>query len=394
MHFEEYAKVTGMYFFFTFSLAIISPILAPYLKSLGISNVNLSILFSVLPLSIILTSPLIGRVSDKIGRNIIIFFSIAAEIIALILYSFAHAFPIIVLARILDAVAAASISILAIAKIQDSVEKKRGRFAGISLSIQQIGNIIGPVAGGFIADHIFVKAPFYAAIIILFFLLFFAQNKNKEKSKFSKITRKDFSWVKEIREFLSVRELRGMAVLGFAMHASIPATTVFLPILIVEKMALNYSYVGFAFFALNAPLLLQFYFGKLADAKAYRFVILGTMLYGIFIAALIFNFSFFMIALMLFLCGIGGSMWNISAWTLMSNIGEKIKREGGVIGSYMAIAKIGSFVSFLISGFIVQFYGIRTLFLINGILIILGVILAYPLIKNDIPKENYINHIN
>ncbi|MCK4967901.1 MAG: hypothetical protein KAS12_02505, partial [Candidatus Aenigmarchaeota archaeon] len=88
------------------------------------------------------------------------------------------------------------------------------------------------------------------------------------------------------------------------------------------------------------------------------------------------------ILILLFFVGLGNSMWNVSAWTLMSDIGEAKKIECGIIGSYISIAKTGAFLSFLVSGLVVQMWGINALFMANGILIILGTILAYPLFKN------------
>ncbi|MBW6451447.1 MAG: hypothetical protein K0B02_01840 [DPANN group archaeon] len=96
------------------------------------------------------------------------------------------------------------------------------------------------------------------------------------------------------------------------------------------------------------------------------------------IIALSFTSSYLMLLGLLFLKGIVNYMWNISAWTLMSKIGEKEKIEGSVIGAYVSIAKIGAFLSFVVSGFIVALYGIPSLFIMNELLILKGVLFAYP----------------
>ncbi|GAF86331.1 unnamed protein product, partial [marine sediment metagenome] len=74
--------------------------------------------------------------------------------------------------------------------------------------------------------------------------------------------------------------------------------------------------------------------------------------------------------------GTGGAVWNVSAWSFMSTFGEKSKREGSVVGSYMSIAKIGAFFGFILSGIIVQFLNIETLFKIMSVIGISGALLA------------------
>jgi MFS family permease len=254
----------------------------------------------------------------------------------------------------------------------------RGKYTGISLSVEYSGKLVGPVMGGILADQFFIKAPFITSLFILTLLFIFLPRKKIKKVDI----KREINLVEKIKEFLAYRELRGMAILGIVMHATYPALTIFLPLLIVENIGLSYSYVGYAFFFLGVTHILQFVFGKWSDKMAYKVVLAGTLISGIFMGLISITNIYYLLLLLLFFKGMGNSMWNISAWTLMSKIGEKSKIEGKIVGTYLSIAKIGSFLSFLVSGFIVQLYGINTLFLANGILIILGSLIAYPLIKN------------
>lgn len=381
MHLNEYKKATEINVMFIFSISILTPILAPYIKSLGFENTQLSLLFAIVPFTLILASPIIGRISDNIGRKNVIIAGILSEIVAITLYALGTTATTIIIARFIDALAAVAVSMATLAKIEDTVNKKtRGKFAGASLSIEHIGRLAGPVIGGLMADHFFIRAPFITAILILTCLIFFIPKTHKIK-KHTPLQTKDFHWLDEIKTFLKHKELRGMAILGIVMHATFPALILFLPLLITETMGLSYTYVGYAYFALGLTHLLQSTFGSWADKKAYRIVLSGTFISGIFLMLLSQANTYYILIAILFLKGIGNGMWNVSAWTLMSNIGEKEKLEGEIIGSYIAIAKIGALISFIISGFIVDIYGINTLFLFNGTLIMLGTLLAYPLMK-------------
>ena len=259
----------------------------------------------------------------------------------------------------------------------------RDRYTGMSLSVEYLGKLAGPVMGGLLADWFFIKAPFFVSMAILLFLILLIPREKKHRH----VRKRDLNPFSEMRRFLHHRELRGMAILGIVMHATFPAFTIFLPLLIVEKMGLGYSYVGYAYFALGATHILQFLFGKWSDRKPYRVVLAGTIISGVFMILMSSVNIYSLLLVLLFLKGTGNSLWNISAWTLMSRIGEREEIEGSVIGSYISIAKIGSFVSFLLSGFVVQVYGIGFLFLVNGLLVILESLAAYPMLREITPPR-------
>ncbi|MBL7057494.1 MFS transporter, partial [Candidatus Woesearchaeota archaeon] len=264
MHHREYVRATGINLLFTFCIYLYYPILAPYIKSMGLDDFQTALVFSILPLVMIFSSPIMGRLADNVGRIRVIILGLILEIIAMILYIVSVNISLIIIARVLDAVAIAGVILVAIAKIEDSLsEKERGKYAGWSLSLAQIGAIIGPIVGGLMADKLFVRAPFMLTAVILLVMAFMLASKTSKLKK--KVERKNFNWLAEIKHFLSIKELRGMAILGVVMHASIPATQVFLPLFIIERLGLSYTYVGIAIFFFGVMHLFQFYFGSLSN---------------------------------------------------------------------------------------------------------------------------------
>ncbi len=114
-----------------------------------------------------------GRLSDNVGRSRVIIFGLIIEIISMILYLIGSSWILFAIARVLDAIAFAAVTLIAIAKIEDSLSnKERGKFAGWSLSLAQIGALVGPVVGGLLADMFFIKAPFILSSFILLILAF------------------------------------------------------------------------------------------------------------------------------------------------------------------------------------------------------------------------------
>lgn len=382
MQFKEYLRFTKISAFFAFSTALLSPVLSPYLKGMGFSDFQLGLVFSLLPLSIILFCPFIGKLSDMTSRRIVIEMGIVLEVLAVVIYIFGNSLLLVGFARVLDALAAISVSLISLAGVQDVIgSRKRGEYTGWTETFNYLGGLTAPVIGALLADIFFIQAPFLLSMVllsVLFFSLFRA-------SPLPKIDGRKLNPLGEIGKFLSNRQLRGMAIAGIVMHASTPAINLFLPLFIIYELGLNISYVGYALFFLGFMHIFQFWFGKIADRHgSWKIVLLGCVISALGMTFMSFSTSFAMLILFLFIRGTGNAMWNVSAWSLMSDIGERSRREGSVITSYLSIATIGAFVSFLLSGLVVTFYSIQTLFLLDSIVVLAGAAVSYRFLKKKV----------
>ncbi len=380
MHHTDYLKITGVSVAFYFCISLLLPVLAPYIKGLGVNDAQLSWLFAVFPLVMIFASGLIGKLSDQVGRNTIIIAGILCQILAVALYLFGNSPALIVVARMLDATSAAAVALIAIAKIEDTLnDRNRGRMAGFALSLNHLAALLAPLIGGYLADRFFIQTPFVVSLALLGVLSVFLVAQ--DHFHMPVMRGRSLNIFKEMRDFVRVPQLRGMAILGMTMHAEMPATRVFLPLFIIESLGMDYTYVGLALFINGSMHLLQFIWGGISDRVGRgRMIVAGTLLWGVIWVAVSLVHGYTLLVTLLFIGGIGTSMWNVTAWSLMSDIGEKLKKEGEVVGTYMSIAKIGAFASFMVSGLIVMRFGIPTLFAIIGLVIIAGSLVSYPLL--------------
>ena len=371
MHYHEYVRFTEMGIFFSFIAFMIKPILSPYIKSLGFDELQVCLIFSVFTLTIIFLSPIIGKISDNVGRKTMILFGVVMNILAMIFYIIDGSWIFLVAARIFNAIGYITVALIILSKIEDSVDgKTRGKYTGWTLSLENIAKIASPVAGGVLADMFFIRAPFYMSIfLLLIFMVYLIKQKPKRKAK---IKRCDFNVIEELKEFLSERKLKGLALLGMIIYASIPAIYLFLPLFIVEKFGLTYTYVGVAYFFFGFFNLFQFYFGEISDKMGRsKMLIFGTSIYGFGLILLSISQSYPMLLLVLILQGLGGSMWNISTYCIMSEAGEKLKKEAQTLMSYESLARMGAFFSFILSGFVVTIFNIESLFVLDGVLILI-----------------------
>ncbi len=376
---NSYQKFIRLKLLFSFSLALVGTLLAPYLNQRGFAAGTLSLLFAVFPFINIILMPFLGYLGDHLKRRRLISYGLLLEIIALVFYLTASHWVFVVLARLCDAVAASLVSLLLLAKIEDTIKSRqqRGYKTGVYLSFGYVGELIGPLFGAWLAGAFFIRLPFFMAIIILLWLLI-GLYKNYHTKLFllpTKIKMARLSWQKQIKQFLFFRPLKGLAVLGMAMHATNPAIKIFLPLIIINYFKQPYYALGVAMFIYGLGHLFQFWFGKLADYWGYqRTVLLGVVVSAFTFILISYTVNYHWLLLVLFIQGIATSLWNVAAWSLMSDIGERYLQEAQVLTSYFALAKIGALFGFLISSWWVYHYGLHSIFLFNGLVILAAVV--------------------
>lgn len=358
--------MTGFYVFY--------PFLAPYLISKGFVKEQISVIFSAAPFSLIIVSSVLGKLSDEMGRKKIMIFSLLMIIASILMFLYlTNSVVVLVIAIILIAIGLDGYSLTVLQKFEDNIKKERGLMTGIFQSISCLGLLIGPLIGTLIVSFLPIEFTFKIALIIL--IVLFIVHYTEEDEPHGAKTSKSFNFILNIKEFWQVKGLRGMGILGVATHVTSPAQTVFIPIFIIESLHGNLADVGmfasiFGFFHL-----LQFFSGRLCDKNGSKVIVLRSVfVYGLVFLSLFFVNSILMLFLLGAVFSLSGSFWNTSAWCYMSKIGESIKKEGMVTGSYVSIAKIGAAWSYLLSGMIVTFFGIKILFLIYGFILIGAVI--------------------
>ncbi|MFC1753913.1 MFS transporter [Thermoproteota archaeon] len=381
MHFKEYLTTTGLATMFMFARFLYMPVLAPYIKGVGLNDFQTGIVLSAFGLVVFLTAPIIGHLSDKIGRRAIMLIGLLASIMGIALYIIDQVWWTFMLARALMAIGFIAVVIVGIARIEDNIDDKdRGKYSGWSLTLIDAARIFAPPLGGLLADYYFVKMPFFVAIVLMAVqLIYLILAKKQYKTRH--ITKSDLDLFGLLRAFIANKNLRGMAILGMSMHTTMSLSTMFLPILIRNEWGLPYRYVGYVLFAYMISHLFQFAFGKFADKiGSAKGVLIGTGLFGLTLLVLSQVNDYISLLILVAVWGVWGSLWNVSAWAYMSYIGERQGNEGEVTCSYISWAKLGSFMSFLLGGLFVMHFGLPAYMLLLGALIVLATVVAGPML--------------
>ena len=166
-------------------------------------------------------APVLGSLSDRLGRRPVLLISLAGAAINYLLLAFAPNLWMLLLGRAIAGLTSANISV-ATAYITDiSTEDKRARRFGLFNAMFGIGFIIGPVLGGALGDY-WLRLPFIAAAVLnacnlLLAFLVLPESRTPTREKIDLAALNPLS---PLRWVFSVRSLLPITIIFFIFSAT------------------------------------------------------------------------------------------------------------------------------------------------------------------------------
>lgn len=143
--------------------SLILPLLPFFAEQFGANPTMVGLLVAVYAAAQFISAPLLGRLSDRIGRRPVLLISIVGNFIGFLMLGFAQSLTMLFAARLLAGFTAGNISV-AQAYISDITdEKSRARGLGLIGAAFGLGFIVGPVIGGLLSKNGFSLPSFVAA---------------------------------------------------------------------------------------------------------------------------------------------------------------------------------------------------------------------------------------
>ena len=141
---------------------IVIPVLPLYAERFGASPLVIGLLLGVYSLMQFVCAPLLGKLSDRVGRRPVLLLSLIGTAIGFFLMGCARTLWLLFVARIIDGVTGGNISTAQAYLADITPVDQRSRRMGLIGAAFGLGFIFGPAIGGLLG-HVSLAAPFFFA---------------------------------------------------------------------------------------------------------------------------------------------------------------------------------------------------------------------------------------
>ncbi len=141
---------------------IIVPILGHYAETFGANGFQVGLMFATFSIAQMVCAPILGRISDRVGRKPVIIFSLIGTAVGSIVTGMAGALWVLFLGRALDGASGASVAVAQGAVADIAPPEQRAKLMGMMGAAFGVGFVVGPALGGLAAlggPHV----PFFVA---------------------------------------------------------------------------------------------------------------------------------------------------------------------------------------------------------------------------------------
>ncbi len=367
-------------------LGIVWPLVPVYAVELGAGGFLVGIIIASFNVSKTIFSPFSGWLSDRWGRKNFIVVGLGAYGIISFFYLLPSQAETLVIVRFFHGMASVLVVPIAMALTADIAPRgKLGKYMGTLNMAIMLGLGIGPVLGGTIRDHFGMDAAFYAMGGLAFFagILAMIRIPSDRKPHMDGKKKAGLPMTQIIRHPV----ILGISLMRFFAASGQGAVYTFLPILAIE-MGLSSSRVGVLLGA-NIFLIafLQRASGNLADRMNPKHLVIGgTFASGLAVLGMPFVEGFAYILLLNILMGMANGMALPGGLVMTGHLGRKLGMAS-VMSINDASWSLGMIVSPVLSGIILDLFGLAHVFVIGSLLIILGTVIANFFFRSYCPES-------
>ena len=317
---------------------IIIPVLPFYAEQIGANPTELGLLMAVYSFMQLLTAPIWGRVSDRIGRKPVMMIGITGLCLSFLIQAMSTQLWMLFAARIIGGMLSSANMPTAMAYVADiTTEENRGKGMGIIGAATGLGFVFGPAIGG-VFSKINLSLPFYLASASSFITLILVLILLKETSGKKPVEKR--------RSILQAFE--GPASILFLMQllislslAGLEATFAYFA---AKKAGMDSTQLGYVFMIMGfAGAIVQGgLVGRLTKKYGERLVIQGGIIVSVVgFALILFVDSFTTAAVYLTIFGIGNGVIRPSVSSLLTKTSTSGHGSStGLLSSFDSLGRI------------------------------------------------------
>ncbi len=292
---------------------LVIPLIPFYALEFGASSTLLGLLVAVFALMQFFFAPLLGRLSDKVGRRRILIYSLLFSAISFIIFTASFSFIMLLISRIIAGMATEYG--VAYAYISDLTgERSRTSAIGKVGAASNIGIILGPVLGGFVNIYGRFWLPGLTAIALtilnLMLVYFFLPETVKLKNTSVNCENSTpLSYIKDIALIVKSPIIQLALGIVFAMGFAFAAMPVVLPLYSWDVFGLGEAAVGvfFAYIGVIGFIIQFILIGRISKSVKDELIILTGIfltLIGVFTMPLLPSIILFMTSVTIISVGV------------------------------------------------------------------------------------------
>jgi len=375
---------------------IVYPLLTFYAETFHVGTTALSLMVASFFLMNFIFSPILGRISDNVGRRPVLIASILTSLASYLLFAFADSFFLLLLSRIVAGLATEVA--VAQAYIADITPKKQ-RATGIGMlgAAKGTGFIIGPGIAGLLSVYGYwapgLAAAFLTFINLLFALFFLPETIYKANADVQSSQPSIRGFFLKIKTVFSNPLMGGVLIISFFVFFAFAALPVIGPLLgeaIFGFGTVENSYV-FMYIGVIGIIMQLVVIGKLSnrfgEEKLLTFSPLLIMA-ALFFQPLITNLFAYMIALGCMSAGFG-----IVRTVIPSYLSNRCSatEQGSILGVANSVSSIAYIPGPIIGGFLFEFAGQAIPFFVSSAFLLIAFVVGYRnfFVKKLNAKECY-----
>jgi len=354
-------------------LGIISPIMPNYASDLGASGIYIGLIYSSFSLSRAALQTPIGRLADTYSKKKIIVAGLVVYAVISVVYTYVMSPEMLIVVRFFHGVGSSMMMPVAMAYAMNLTPKgEEGKYMGYLNTALFSGFGAGPFIGGYIYENYSTNMVFNTMTVLVLISLALTILLVPDEESLGMKPRKAPVPIREIlanRTLSSILIYRAVNALGRGTIMS------FLPLYVVQILGLSSTYIGVILSTgifLNA--FLQTPMGMLADRVNRKALLMGGGLIsavGYFYLVQTGTIAEIFVARMVVSMGSALAMPAVTA--IIAREGRELG-SGSTVGVFNTAMSIGQIIGPVFSGFLLDSYGMGSVFYFSGFISILSVV--------------------
>ena len=348
---------------------IVVPILGRYAERFGANGVQVGLMFATFSIAQMVFAPVLGRISDRVGRKPVIVFSLIGTAVGSVVTGAAGALWVLFLGRALDGASGASVAVAQGAVADIAPPEQRAKLMGMMGAAFGVGFVVGPALGGLAAlggPHVpFFVAGAIAAVNAVVAIFRLPETKPDTTHVHATHGRRS-ALSPALQRFAIVGFLSMLGFAGFESTFSLWGKEQFG--FTEGSASLVFVFVGVTLVAVQGGLI-----GPLTVKWGSRKLLrIGLTLVAIGLLLLSVTSSWVLLFVALFFLSIGQGFSGPSGGALVAEIAP-VERRGEAIGYQQSTAAFGRIAGPVMAGALFDHVGISAPFAISGVLIVAAV---------------------